>query len=121
MQVFTVTLLLDLLPTVLLALGSLVLPILYTRIIRRILDVSGSFLLSTVVSFYVGLLVYGLLTVLCEWKQISLPAYQKLLYVFTFPVFMATYIPISLAALIQKVEWKPIYHTGGQKSLGKAA
>ena len=38
MQVFTVTLLLDLLPTVLLALGSLVLPILYTRIIRRILD-----------------------------------------------------------------------------------
>ena len=90
-------------------------------IIRRIMDVSGSFILSTVVSFYVGLLVYGLLTVLSEWKQIKLPGWRKLLYVVTFPVFMFTYIPISLAALVQKVEWKPIYHTGGQKSLGKAA
>ena len=90
-------------------------------IVRRIMDVSGSFMLSTVVSFYVGLLIYGLLTVLCEWKQIQMPAGKKLLYVFTFPIFMFTYIPISLAALVQKVEWKPIYHTGGQKSLGKAA
>ena len=90
-------------------------------IVRRIMDVSGSFMLSTVVSFYVGLLIYGLLTVLCEWKQIQMPAGKKLLYVFTFPIFMFTYIPISLAALVQKVEWKPIYHTGSQKSLGKAA
>ena len=90
-------------------------------IIRRILDVSSSFMLSTVCNFYLGLLLYGLLTVLCEWKQIRMPGYKKILYVFTFPVFMFTYIPISLAALVQKVEWKPIYHTGSQKSLGKAA
>ena len=90
-------------------------------IVRRVLDVAGSFVLSTVCSFYLGLLVYGLLTVLCEWKQIAMPANKKLLYVFTFPLFMFTYIPISLAALVQKVEWKPIYHTGGQQSLGKAA
>ena len=90
-------------------------------IVRRVLDVAGSFVLSTVCSFYLGLLVYGLLTVLCEWKQIAMPAYKKLLYVVTFPLFMFTYIPISLAALVQKVEWKPIYHTGGQQSLGKAA
>ena len=25
----------------------------------------------------------------------------------------------SLAALVRKVEWKPIYHTGSQKALGK--
>ena len=56
-----------------------------------------------------------------QWKQIRMPGYKKILYVFTFPVFMFTYIPISLAALVQKVEWKPIYHTGSQKSLGKAA
>ena len=90
-------------------------------IIRGIFDVAGSFLMSTVCSFYLGLLLYGLLTVLCEWKQIQIPNYKKILYVFTFPIFMFTYIPISLAALVQKVEWKPIYHTGSQKTLGKAA
>ena len=90
-------------------------------IIRGIFDVAGSFLVSTVCSFYLGLLLYGLLTVLCEWKQIQIPNYKKILYVFTFPIFMFTYIPISLAALVQKVEWKPIYHTGSQKTLGKAA
>ena len=89
-------------------------------IIRAILDVSGSFMLSTVSSFYFGLLLYGLLTVLCEWKQIQIPNYKKILYVFTFPLFMFTYIPISLAALVRKVEWKPIYHTGSQKALGKS-
>ena len=90
-------------------------------IIRGIFDVAGSFLVSTVCSFYLGLLLYGLLTVLCEWKQIQIPNYKKILYVFTFPIFMFTYIPISLAALVRKVEWKPIYHTGSQKTLGKAA
>ena len=90
-------------------------------IIRGIFDVAGSFLMSTVCSFYLGLLLYGLLTVLCEWKQIQIPNYKKILYVFTFPIFMFTYIPISLAALVRKVEWKPIYHTGSQKTLGKAA
>ena len=71
------------------------------------------------VSFYLGLLLYGALTVISEWKQIQIPTHKKLLYMFTFPIFMFTYIPISLAALVQKVEWKPIYHTGGQKALGK--
>ena len=88
-------------------------------ITERILEVAGSFALSTVASFYLGLLLYGALTVISEWKQIQIPTHKKLLYVFTFPIFMFTYIPISLAALVQKVEWKPIYHTGGQKALGK--
>lgn len=38
MQEFTLSLILDLLPTVLFLLGALVLPIFYTRLIRRILD-----------------------------------------------------------------------------------
>ena len=29
---------------------------------------------------------------------------------FTFPLFMFTYIPISVAAIFKKVEWKPIEH-----------
>ena len=89
-------------------------------ITNKILAVSGSFAFSTVVNFYLGLLLFGALTVLSEWKQIQIPTYKKILYVFTFPIFMFTYVPISLAALVRKVEWKPIYHTGSQKALGKS-
>ena len=70
---------------------------------------------SAVVGFYLGLFLYGAVTTLTEWKQIHTGAGKKLLYLFTFPIFMFTYVPISLAALVRKVEWKPIYHTGGKK------
>ena len=52
---------------------------------------------------------------LSEWKHIQAPALKKLGYVFTFPIFMFTYIPISIAALVRKVEWKPIYHTATKR------
>lgn len=81
------------------------------RIIRETTD----FMASSVSSFYLGLLGYGLLTVLSEWKHIDAAPWKKLGYVFTFPLFMFTYIPISIAALVQKVEWKPIYHNATKK------
>ena len=84
----------------------------------RVMRLTKGFLASTVVSFYAGLFFYGLLTVCCEWKQIREPGWKKLAYVFTFPLFMFTYIPISLAALVRKVEWKPIYH-GKQQLAGE--
>ena len=87
---------------------------------HRILDTAGGFIFSALINFYLGLLIFGLLTVLCEWKKIAMPAYRKLLYTFLFPVFMFTYIPISLAALVKKVEWTPIYHSGSQSALRKA-
>ena len=31
--------------------------------------------------------------------------------IFTFPLFMMTYIPITVAALFKKVEWVPTKHT----------
>ena len=30
---------------------------------------------------------------------------------FTFPLFMLTYIPIALVALVKKCSWKPITHS----------
>ena len=86
----------------------------------RIVDAAVAFIASTVLNFYLGLLLFGFLTVVCEWRNIAIPAWKKLLYVLLFPVFMFTYIPISLAALVRKVEWKPIYHSGGQSALDKA-
>ena len=72
------------------------------------------FIGRTILFFYLGLLLYGGMTTLLEWKVIQISAHKKLLYLFTFPVFMFTYIPISAVALVRKVEWKPIYHGSDQ-------
>jgi len=36
---------------------------------------------------------------------------KKILYIFSFPIFIFTYVPISIIALFKKVEWKPIAHS----------
>ena len=55
--------------------------------------------------------VIGVLICITEWKKIKCSNVKKILYLFTFPVFMATYIPIAVCAMFKKVEWKPIVHT----------
>ncbi|MBQ3055809.1 MAG: glycosyltransferase family 2 protein [Oscillospiraceae bacterium] len=77
----------------------------------RLYEETINSLWTTVRNFYLVLLMYGGLTLLSEWKVIRCPAWKKLLYVFAFPVFLLTYVPISIAALFQKVEWKPIKHS----------
>ena len=67
-------------------------------------------IVSTLVKYYCLLLGIGLLTTITEWREIHCSIRKKIWYVFTFPVFIFTYIPISIAALFQKVQWKPIYH-----------
>ena len=63
------------------------------------------------VNFYVILFAMGVLTTITEWKQIKAPAYKKVLYTFTFPVFIFTYVPISIVALFKNVQWTPITHS----------
>lgn len=60
---------------------------------------------------YFMMYIVGAITTITEWKQIYTTPLKKILYTFTFPVFMATYIPISFVAFFKKVEWKPIEHT----------
>lgn len=81
----------------------------------RVIHETVGFISSAVVNFYLGLLLYGFCTVLSEWHHIQAPAVKKLGYVLSFPIFMLTYIPISIAALVRRVEWKPIYHTATKK------
>ncbi len=52
----------------------------------------------------------GGLTVVTEWKRICARGWQKVLSVFTFPLFMFTYVPIAIAAIFVPVTWKPIHH-----------
>ena len=60
---------------------------------------------------YAMLFIFGVLTTVLEWRRIRASAFKKIIYLFTFPLFMYSYIPIAIAALFKKVEWKPIAHT----------
>ena len=82
---------------------------------QRIVDVTLGFIASNLWNFYVGLLAYGMRTVASEWRHIDAAPMQKIGYVLTVPIFMFTYIPISVVALVRRVEWKPIYHTATKK------
>ena len=53
----------------------------------------------------------GLITTVTEWRNIHTRPAKKILYAITFPFFMLTYIPIAMAAVFKKVEWKPINHS----------
>lgn len=66
---------------------------------------------------YRMLFVIGVITTATEWKHIHTAAWKKILYVFTFPVFMSTYIPISFVSLFCKTTWKPIKHTMSLKKM----
>jgi hypothetical protein len=65
---------------------------------------------KTILSAYSLLFVVGAITTVTEWKNIYTTNVKKILYMFTFPLFMMTFIPISLQSLVCKVTWKPIEH-----------
>lgn len=67
-------------------------------------------LLVTALTAYALFFLVSLCTVILEWKRIRATTAEKILSVFTTPLFIATYIPISASALFSKVEWKPIEH-----------
>ena len=83
------------------------------------------FLGMNLLLYYMGFLAMGAVTAYCEWDQIHAGRAQKIAYLFTFPLFMMTYIPIAVAALRRKVEWKPIEHhavgAAGAVSAARAA
>ena len=66
---------------------------------------------------YETLFIVGTVTTITEWKKINLGSFRKILYMFTFPIFMLTYIPISVVAIFKKVTWQPIEHHGSKSNL----
>ena len=59
---------------------------------------------------YLLLFLAGALTTLTQWRHIRASTWKKILYTITFPIYMTTYVPITIMALLGKVEWKPIEH-----------
>ena len=102
-----------------------ILPALVLSILSVIVNIAGAIALAiaggdlipllvgfgdTVASMYALLFVLGLITTITEWKNIHCSTFKKILYAITFPIFMITYVPVTIAALFSKSEWKPIHH-----------
>ncbi|NLJ58830.1 MAG: glycosyltransferase family 2 protein [Tissierellia bacterium] len=67
----------------------------------------------SVINSYMVLFVIGLITTISEWKNINSTPLKKFKYMFSFPIFIFTYAPISIVALFKfkEIEWKPITHS----------
>lgn len=61
--------------------------------------------------FYCMFFLLGFFTLVAEWKSIYCKWYKKIIYLFAFPLFYFSYIPIAIGALFRRVEWSPIKHT----------
>ena len=73
-------------------------------------DVGLSFL-SGLIGYYALNFVQGFITVISEWKKIRTTSGRKIASMFTYPLYMFTYIPISLVALLVRPQWTPIAHS----------
>lgn len=52
----------------------------------------------------------GGVTAITERKRIYTSRAKKILYVFTFPLYMLTYLPIAFVAMVKDVKWVPTSH-----------
>lgn len=75
------------------------------------MDSIVSLALYSVVASYISFFIMGLITTITEWNKIYCSARKKIFYLFTFPLFMFTYLPISVVAVFKKINWKPIPHS----------
>ncbi len=70
----------------------------------------------SVLSAYLLFVIVGGLAAICERKRIKAPTYKVVLYLFSFPVFVATFIVTTFMAIFSKVVWKPIEHHAADTS-----
>lgn len=68
------------------------------------------FLIEMIAYLWGSMMGLALLTVLSEWKRIPASAFEKLKFIPMFPMYMLTYIPITVQALFTNVTWTPIQH-----------
>lgn len=68
-------------------------------------------LFQTIAGFYAMFFALGVITTITERNKIYCSNFKKIFFLFTFPLFMLTYVPISIIALFKKVKWEPIKHS----------
>lgn len=67
--------------------------------------------LGAVAGAYVGMAVMGLITVAMEWKRIRASKLRRIWGALVFPMFLITFMVISIVAPFCKFQWVPIAHT----------
>ncbi len=104
-------------PATLLSFGLLVLNIIFLilaaanpLLFKQLIPITLESAVFAIASFCLLMFSVAAITLITEWKNIIASPKKKIWSLFTFPLFMLTYIPISLVALFKKVEWKPITH-----------
>ncbi|WP_066650070.1 glycosyltransferase family 2 protein [Christensenella timonensis] len=104
-------------PAIFVTLSSIIMNLIFmlsafhgTTVNPLIITTTATSIFSSVANFYVILFVMGVITTITEWNEIHAKPAKKILYTFTFPFFILTYIPISIAALFKKIHWEPIPH-----------
>lgn len=66
---------------------------------------------------YLSGVYIALVVTIRSWDRIMATSFNKIRYCFTYPIFIMTYIPISIIALFKDVTWKPIKHTKAKSIL----
>ena len=90
-------------PATLLSIGCILLNLIFlaygatdVHMLRRILPGTLGSIAFAGVNFYLLMFSIGFITLVTEWNKILAPANKKIKSLFTFPLFMITYVPISL-------------------------
>jgi Glycosyltransferases, probably involved in cell wall biogenesis len=68
-------------------------------------------LAQTIVNSYIAVYITGAMALVTEWKNIRCVTWKKVLYSFTYPFFVLTFMLAMMVALFSNVQWKPIEHT----------
>lgn len=68
-------------------------------------------IVTSLTGTYAVLFLIGLLTVVTERSRIRATGGQIVMSLFSFPLFMMSYVPIALTALFRKFQWQPIVHS----------
>ncbi len=104
-------------PATLLSVGCVLLNLLFLlvgvtdiELFKLIFPLAMESIVFGLINYYLLMFMMGVITMITEGPKIIASTKKKFISLFTFPLFMATYIPISLVALVKKVEWKPITH-----------
>lgn len=74
----------------------------FAQVLKAVFDILGG--------AYVTLFIVGLITTITEWKNIRTTTLRKILMILFFPISIELYLPITVAALFSKAQWKHIEH-----------
>lgn len=75
-------------------------------LIPRLLRMMGMLLLSA----YMLLFFLGVMAGACEWERIRGDKRRVILYFFTFPIFIFSFLPIAVISMFSKNKWEPVFH-----------